>query len=40
MSCLTVTYFYWYLIDNECMRVQFLRERELHVTKNAENSTE
>lgn len=40
MSFLTVSYFYWHILGNKDMCAQFLRERDLHISKITENGTE
>lgn len=33
MSFLTVSYFYWHILGDKDMCAQFLKQRELHITK-------
>lgn len=33
MNFLTVSYFYWHILGNNDMCAQFLKERDLHITK-------
>jgi len=40
MSFLPVSYFYWQILGNKDMCAQFLRERELRITKITRNETE
>jgi len=40
MSFLTVSYFYWHILGDKDMCAQFLKERELHITKITGNRAE
>lgn len=40
MSFLTVSYLYWHILGNKDICAQFLRERDLHITKITKNGTE
>lgn len=40
MSFLTVSYINWHILGNKDMCAQFLRERDLHISKITGNGTE